>query len=278
MNTVKLTINTLLVTLILVTTPLANNTAAANSSNEPNFNLNLEMDLQTLVCYVDNIDFSIDVPMPSEWSLDKIEETSMHICNSIQKIETTYPQAVCDTDMHCAHYDNYKTRGVKSIFKAPNYMQNVNETVMEIKCHYNNTTWYTDKYLMLFNMCANTPLDTLNYLKKEAKTNKDYTSDLVVSAEEIQYLINSGWANLNTKHNDAPTTRDFLRIMKKHPEFIASGYFKTSQKPFEKGLTLTQLQAEYIPKTIPSDIINFCQTADDFGTFERYSITRCWWD
>ncbi len=278
MNTTKLTINTLLVTLMLVTTPMTNNTAAANSSNEPNLNLNLEMDLQTLVCYINNFQFSIDVAMPTHWSMNEIELESARICNSIQETEMTYQQAVCDTDMNCERFDRYKSKGVMTVFTAPNHLQNVEKTVLEITCYRNNSTWYTDRIQMLNTICQNTPLDTLNYLKEEADKNNGYTSDLVLTLEEIEYLINTNWAYLTTKHNQAPRTGEFLIMMKKHPELVASGYFITNSKRKSKGLVLTQIQTEFAPKTISIDIINFCEGSTEFYTHNKPGIMSCYWD
>ncbi len=264
--------------LTLMITTLGNHTASA--SNEPNILFNSQLSLQRMVCYINNIQFSIDVPMPSEWSLDKIEQTSANICNSILETETIYiessnqPEAVCDTDMNCLHYDKYKNEGVKRIFVAPDHLQNTNNTVLQIQCHNNETTWYTDRIPMLGSICSNTPLDTLNYLKNETKNNKGYTSDLVLSAEEVEYLIQTNWANIESKHNNAPTIRGFTSFLKQHPEFVISGYFTDRKK--DKGLMITNIFSEFIPKRITTDLINFCEQADYF-TVEESTVT-CIWD
>ncbi len=128
---------TICLTLTLIVLLGVNQSAAA--PNEPNHEINSQLSLQTMVCYVDNIDFSIDVPMPSEWSLDKIEETSMRICNSVQKLAP--PKAVCDTDMNCVRWDRYHQYGIKTIFVAEDRFQDGEELLLQVTCE-SGVVWY----------------------------------------------------------------------------------------------------------------------------------------
>ena len=272
-----------------------------------------EMSNQMMMCEFDGKELLITVPMPDEWSKEKLEEACMSICNSIRLAgpihvirpvskkeapKETIAEAVCDTDYNCeVLWEKYKTFNIKSIYTAPDNRQRNEKhepNVLEITCKDNDIKRYTAVEEELPSICQ-AAINIIEAVEDSANVDGS-TDELSLNWYQLEAFVEANMIPIDRSENESPTTSEFIDFMKIHPEATVEGIYRNEKgvekackildKPYSKndtcfkdnyGLHITELTIRFGESDeIPSWFSDFCKNADDIVKYDR-GFWQCTW-
>ncbi len=292
---------------ILVLTFMLSTTTSLAGDKNPAENSNF-LSLQQIVCYFQDTQFMIEVPMPDKWDLPTMELMSQMICNSVHETTTVEMKnehltidedvtiAVCDTDTSCMLWDKYKKYGIKYIYTAPEHRHDPKDeyNTWEVHCTNHGMIQYSVLDAELELVCDN-PSEVTGILLESANMHGGMVTDFSINYLELQELWRAGYAPINRSHNRGPSTKAFIELLREHPEAAAYGMFVSDQGAKDrctplgkgwasekecieanKGLDLNEIFVRRWYTDPPVWFINFCSEASE----EDFINQRLWctWD
>ena len=99
-----------------------------------------------------------------------------------------------------------------------------------------------------------------------------------LTLEQLQYLIDNNFIDLEDCQNSAPSVEEMFEFMKAHSDFVAHGYVVSPDRD-DYRVSLEGLRyrgKKKVSVKLVAEFVSFCQGADALEVDEKQLF--CWWD